>query len=80
MGGGVVVRVAALFCEALRDRFVDCTDVGGVRVLPSRAGRVTVVFTECPLSDGAAAGRRLDGVTVRRPDGMAADESAETRR
>ena len=78
MGGAVVVRVAALFCEALRDRFVDCTDVGGIRVLPSQAGRVTVVFTERPLSDGA--GRRLDVVTVRRPDGMAADESAEIRR
>jgi hypothetical protein len=74
-----VVRVAALFCEVLRDRFDDCTDVAGVRVLPSQAGRVTVTFMECPSSDGAA-GRRLDGVTVRRLDGLAVDESADIRR
>ena len=73
-----MVRVAALFCEVLRDRFVDCTDVAGVRVLPSQAGRVTVTFMECPSSDGV--GRRPDGVAVRRLDGLAADESAETRR
>ena len=77
--GAVVVRVAALFCEVLRDRFVDCTDVTGVRVLPSQAGRVTVTFMEC-LSSGGAAGRRPHSVTVRRLDDLAADESAETKR
>ena len=75
-----MVRVAALFCEVLRDRFVDCTDVAGVRVLPSQAGRVTVTFMECPSSDGAAGRRAADGVTVRRLDGLAVDESADIRR
>ncbi len=75
-----MVRVAALFCEVLRDRFADCTEVAGVRVLPSQAGRVTVTFMECPSSE--VAGRRPDGVTVRRLDGLAPapDESAETKR
>ena len=77
LDGAVVVRVAALFCEVFRDRF-DCTEVTGVRVLPSQAGRVTVTFMECPSSDGG--GRRPDGVTVRRLEGLAADESAEMRR
>jgi len=71
-----VVRVAALFCDVLRDRFAD--EVAGVRVLPSQAGRVTVTLMECPSSDGV--GRRPDGVTVRRLEGLAADESAESRR
>jgi hypothetical protein len=79
LGGAVVVRAAALFCEVLRDCIVDRTDVVGVRVIPSQVGRVTLTFMECSSSDGAA-GRRPDGVTVRRLAGLAADESAETRR
>jgi hypothetical protein len=74
--GAVVVRVAALFWEVLRDRFVDWAEVAGVRVLPSQAGRVTVTLTEWPSSD--VGGRRLGVVTVRRLDGR--EESAETRR
>ena len=74
MRGAVVVRVALL-----RDRFVDCTDLAGVRVAPSQTGRVTVTFMEGPSSDGAAT-RGPDDVMARRLDGLAADESAETRR
>ena len=73
-----MVRVAALFCEGLRDRIVDCMDVAGARVLPSQTGQVTVTCVECPSFDGAA--WRRDRVTVRRPDGLPADESAEARR
>jgi hypothetical protein len=79
--GTVVVRVAALFWEVLRDRFIDWAEVAGVRVLPSQAGRVTVTLTECPSSD--VGGRRLGVLTVRRLAGRAAaanEESAETRR
>ena len=49
-----MVRVAALSCEGLRDRIVDCTDVAGARVLPSQMGQVTVTCVECPSFDGAA--------------------------
>ncbi len=79
-----MVRVAALFWEVLRDRFIDwAPEVTGVRVLPSQAGRVTVTLTECPSSDVAVAtGRRLGVVAFRRLAGRAAAnvESAETRR
>ena len=68
-----MVRVAALLCEMLRAS--DRTDLAGVRVVLFQTGRVTITFME---SDGA--GRRRDGVTVRRLDGRPADESAETRR
>jgi hypothetical protein len=33
LGGAVVVRVAAQFCEALRDCIVDRTDVVGIQKL-----------------------------------------------
>lgn len=75
-----MVRVAALFWEVLRDRFVEA-EVAGVRVLPSQAGRVTVTLTEFPSSN--VGGRRLGVLTVRRLAGRAAaanEESAETRR
>ena len=73
-----MVRVAAIFCEVLRDRFVDCTDVAGVRI-SSQLGRVTVTLTECSLFDERA-GRRRDCVKARRLDSLAADESVEVRR
>lgn len=80
MEGAVVVRVAALFCEVLRDRFKIWAELGGGRVLPSQAGRVTVTLTECPSSDVAC--RRLGVVTLRRLDGRPPpnEESAEIRR
>lgn len=78
-----MVRVAALFWEVLRDRFVDwaAPEVTGARVLPSQAGRVTVTLTEFPSSD--VGGRRLGVLAFRRLAGRTAaanEESAETRR
>jgi hypothetical protein len=79
LAGAVVVRVAALFWGMLCGHFVDCTVVAGVRVFPSRAGRVTLTFMEGPSLEGAA-GRRTDDVEVPPMDGLSADELGETKR
>jgi hypothetical protein len=77
LGGAVVVRVAALLCEALR-LAVDCKGVAGVRVDPSQAGRVTRTFMECPSSD-VAGGRRTDDAELSLLVGLPCDE-LETKR